>query len=261
MKLNKSIKIPNIIVPNLFIWNGMYLGQITDKNILYDVIDPNTGLKYWLLKICGFTELCIYRVVNDPSVCIFDEMMSLFNIPKMGTHHLKYKNKIYLIQKGRFYKNTIQSELILSKITLSNEYIIDKIRNLYVVRDILGIPHTVDGDIIYRSSTNKMIPDYVIGYKIYPVNNRIYDKNESTIYDTTFKQWFMNKDTKEEIYIRDIYKKLFPDIKNDSDISIYISGLKTKMDKIIEKIDNRFNYLSNMINERLTNRLILMIDS
>lgn len=244
-------------------WNGEYLGTLINDNILTDIKDPITSLRYWKINFFGHETFCSVRKVKNASICIYDEAMEIFNLPKMGSHYIIYKNDMYHIQKARTNGNTIHSELLLTNLDpkqLSKENI-NKIRKLYIVRDILGSSHTYINDIAYRASLNKFVPDYVVAVKSYITDDNILNKNKSTLTKTAIEKWFTDSDTKSEIDIRMFYQELFPDIHTDSDISSYISKFKEKLDNITERLDDRFCYISDLISERLANRLILMIVS
>jgi len=242
-------------------WNGEYLGTFIYENILMDITDPTTKVKYWMINFFGHRTVCSYQSSRDTSICIYDELMSIFNFPKMGSHYIIYNNKIYIIEKARMKNASILSELPLSNVYITDEYIMDKIRNLYIIRDILGISKTGDHDIIYRTSSNNTVPDYVIGMKTYLINNNVLQNDISTITDTARKKWFMDTNTGYEIDIRKLYRNIFYNIKNIDDISHYISMFKNKLDDIIDRIDKRYCYISDLISKRLTDRLILMLDS
>nr|QBK90242.1 MAG: uncharacterized protein LCPAC102_01550 [Pithovirus LCPAC102] len=243
----------------IFIWNGTYLGEFFKTNILYETYYIQTKTKYWTINYLSNTLICAIKKVDSVMPCIYDELMPIFNLPKIGTHYIKYKNNIYILYKILYDTNySIMPEILLSSIDINkfDEFYRSKIRHIYIIRDLIGITHTNDNDIIVRQSYNKNMVLNIISFKTYGINESI--SINSTITNTCKKKWFTKN--KEEINIRHIYREIFKDVNNIDDIPIYISDIIIKMSNIIKRINPEYCYITNIISDKIMNKLSLMID-
>lgn len=244
-------------------WDGSSLGVLQDDNIINDTIDPHTNMKYWTITIWGYVAICSYRISENASICIYDEAMEIFNLPKMGSHHVIYEKKLYILLKSNILRNgLIQSTTLLSTLvpTTLQYNLIEKIRIVYTVRDILGIYHTTDSDIIIIFTKIPSYPDLVISMKSYISNHKILQNNTSTITQTAIDKWYTDRYTGKIIDVREVYKLIFPSINDLDGIPIYTNDFKDKLDRIIERVDKSFCFISNLIVSRLTNRLARMLN-
>ncbi len=245
-------------------WDGSGLGVLYDSNIISDLYDIYTKMKYWTICVDGYIETCSYRAAENASICIYDEAMKIFNLPKMGSHHMIYKNKLYILLKATLTKDRlfIQSHTLLS--TLEQKKmppdLMEKIRIVYTVRDILGVYHTTDSDIIIIFTSTPCYPDLVVSMKSYITNTKILKNHTSTITKTALEKWYKDTNTKKLIDTRDIYKNIFPGVTKIDDISIYSNDFKSELDEIIERVDKQFCYISDLIATRLINRLTRMLN-
>jgi len=245
------------IISNPFNWDGSFLPIFNKENIIHEIIDIQTKIKYWTISYLGHTTICIPRKVENPSICIYDELMKLFNLPKMGSHYVKIGSAIVVLLKANIKRNNvILSEMIVSTQEIKNitENIKEQIRLTYTVRDILGVSHTTDSDLVIRYPQCRNYPYYVVSMKTYIINEKILNNNLSTITDVAFKKWYNNID------IRDVYSRLFPSVKKLDDIAVYTWKLSNEINEIIERVDKSFCYISSLIVNRVTNRLVRMID-
>lgn len=245
------------IISSPFYWDGSFLPIFTKENIIHEITDIKTKIKYWTISYLGHTTICIPRKVENASICIYDELMKVFNLPKMGSHYVKLGSKMVVLLKANIKRNNgISSEMILSTQEIENipENIKEKIRITYTVRDILGVSSTTDSDLVIRYPQCPNYPYYVISMKTYIINEKILNNNLSTITDVAFTKWYKN------IEIWDVYSQLFPSIKKLDDIAVYTLKFKTKLDEIIQRVDKSFCYISNLIVNRVTNRLVRMLN-
>lgn len=244
-------------------WDGTKLLNFEKSNIIYEIKDPNTKKKYLKINYNNFNILCMYRIIKDTSPCIYDEIMAIFNIPKIGTHYVYIGKKIYQLLNIRTFYNTIKSETILSKVdkSLINENFKSQIRNIYIIRDAIGLK-TNDGDIILRipnNNINNFSPSYAVGMKTYITNSELYYYNESTITEKAKTNWFSDKKGK-EYDIRYFSRSIFSIPKTENDIPSYISQIRIKIENIIKRIDRSFDFLSGLIITRIHDRLMLMFN-
>ena len=245
---------------SLKLWNGTYLGEI--QHIVNKIYYEINKTHYWTILYDNHYILGAIKQIENPINCIYDELLTLFNLAKMGTNYFKYKSKYYIIYRVNTRSNDnyrIIPDIPLSYIdinTLDNNYR-REIRKIYIVRDMLGITHTADSDIIIRMPDKNISKSYMISMKTYSLNENIYFNNICTLTYTCKKKWFIEK--KEDISIRDVYKEIFSDVKSVEDLTDYISHISTQIDKIIKRIDKKYCYISKLISHRLVNKLSLII--
>ena len=239
------------------LWNGTYLGEI--KKIINKSYYESTKTHYWMILVNNCYILGVVRKIDCPIDCIYDELLTLFNLAKMGTNYFKYKSKYYIIYKINTRSNDkyrIIPDIPLSFIDINtiNENYRREIRKIYIIRDILGITHTVDSDIMVRVPDKNVNKSYLISMKTYGLNEKIYFNNISTITNACIDKWFTD-----DINIHDVYREIFSDIKNMEDLTDYISYISTQIEEIIESIDKRYCYVSKLISNRLNEKLSLII--
>lgn len=246
-----------IKIPSPYKWDGTCLPYFSgQRNIIYKFKDPNTKLNYWVINYCNTQAVCIVKSVKNVASCIYDELMPLFGLSKMGTHYVILGVKIYILYRVQ----TVNNEQYIPEVFLSNfikenfqKMSYPQIRKIYIIRDLIGVSHTTDSDIVVRF-LNGSIP-YFISMKTYGV---IGDKIiESSITETCKNKWFIENG--KEISVRQTYKDLFTEIRSTEDIHNLIAGLSIKIDGIIERIDRNLSYIQTLICERILNQLLLML--
>lgn len=242
---------------NPYKWDGSNLLYFSKRHIICEFKDEKTKLKYWAINYCNNQTICIIKSAKNVAPCIYDELMPLFGLSKMGTHYVILGVKIFILYRVQTIAyNQYIPELFLSNLTKQNFHSIcyQQIRKIYVVRDLIGVTHTTDSDIIVRF-LNGTIP-YFISMKTYGIiGDQII---ESTISETCKNKWFIENG--EEISVRQIYKDLFTEIKSSEDIHNYITSLSIKIDHIIERIDKNLCYIQTLICKRILDQLLLMLN-
>ena len=243
---------PNLII-NLtdtnspFIWDGSYLGRIGNHNILEQVV--YTGIKYWRLRILGHTKICIIRNITNLSPCIADEIKELFFLPKLGTHYVIYHSKKYLLIEARVdAKGKIIEEITIDKVDPNkNEKFVERVREIFVFREILGLAMTREKSITVRWSDKSYIPPYPVSF----YENEMKPQDEFVcISSVVEKKWFGGID------VDDVVKQMLK-IENNDDVSEKISYLRESITKIIERIDKDMVWIVSPIINKLTRRLII----
>lgn len=234
-------------------WDGSLLKDFINDNIIHKIEDKINKIKYWTIYYNYKYYICLIRNSDNATPCIYDEAMNIFNKPKVGTHYIKKGAKYVILHKVKHTNNyIIHNEIIINKNMSMDSKIKRRVALLYLVRDILGIPHTADSDLSLRKSNKLCYPDIVIAIKIYPLKEKIYVNNESTIPEVAIDKWF-------ESDYNDLYKSLFNDIKTNEDIESYISNYRMKLRDIIKRVDNSFVYIIDLMVERLYNILSRLI--
>lgn len=243
---------------NPFKWDGSYLGKFHPT---YNISQKwkHNHFEYWKIKFHQYRLICIVKKEDHPFSSIYDELMSIFGLPKMGTHYIHHGKSTYIL-----YRLQVSSIYSYHQVlTLSNynhsdldQYYKDQISKVYLVRDILGIHRTTDNDIIVRVPNNKNILPYFISLKTTGFRENIFFSGGSDLTQAAKNKWFTYQD---QINLKRIYHLLFPMIKNSEDITRYVHNIKPRIDEIIKRIDKRFCYISDLISNRLTDLLMIII--
>lgn len=88
----------NFVFPVPITWDGSYLGTIAEYEILDKIIFE--GKELW--KVDFIEDFVLVHSAINQLPCINDELLVLFGLNKLGTHSVKYKNRLYII--SRMYK-------------------------------------------------------------------------------------------------------------------------------------------------------------
>lgn len=235
-------------------WDGSLLLNFTNINILHKTEDPDTKLKYWTIYYNYKWYTCMIRTSDNPTPCIYDEAMAIFNKPKVGTHYVKKGSKYVILHKVKNDKNNIiHNEILINKSMNNDINIKKKVAALYIIRNVIGVSHTTDSDLSIRKSDKLCYPDIILAIKIYSIKEDIYDKHENTIPETALDKWF---DNYEDI---DVHSTVFNDINSNEDIERYTSMYRDKLIEIVKRVDNTFIYMIDLMVHRLYNILTRLL--
>ena len=247
MNINKK-EIKEVAV-DPFTWDGTSLGIISENQILAKY---NLGtLEYWAITKDKYSTICIVRKCKDYTPCIVDELKPLFGLAKLGTHYARYNSRYYILIRSRMDKEKgyLTPEVFLKEYS-NNIELKDKIKNIYVFRDILGIGKSNDDSIILRRSP--------INDEIFPISlldkcinvEKLSDLSISTsIPETIFKRW-ISDDSPSRILC-----KMFK-VHNEAMIVKKLYNLKSKMNIILKRVsDNEYIDLSDILISRISNKL------
>lgn len=142
--MNKVLKDP-------FKWDGSYLGEIIDDCILRYFYHET--LEYWILSHDGYATICQVRKTKKYTHCLVDELKPLFGLIKLGTHYGKYKTGYVILIRARLNltEDRIVLDLPLSMCpNLSEPLILDRIKQIYIFRDLLCLSKSTDSSIVLR---------------------------------------------------------------------------------------------------------------
>jgi len=234
-----------------FKWDGSHLGRICGDNILE--IFEYGGIKYWRINIAGHEEVCITRSINHNIPLICDELKPYFSLPKLGTHSVTYNSKKILLIKARLDKSgDIIEEITIDKVDPNkNERFLQRVREIYVFREVLGLIMTRDKSIVVRWSNEKYIPPYPVSF--YESDMRPYAEKE-VISGVAERRWF--KSVSQNDVLRSMLK-----IENNQDVMQRLGFIRNRLDEVIERIDRDMVWIIQPIIEKLTRKMLLGIKS
>ena len=239
------------------LWNGSYLGEIYEEDIKVEQEIGNS--KYWCVKIYDQEVICIARTISSAIPCIIDELKEIFDIPKLGTHYLKYKHNLYILIRPRWTITTESNETIQEEETLkmcrskrlNTEEFRKKVREMYTFRDTLGITKTYDSSILVRwlKYTDE---EGLIRYLPFPMS--FYEPNinmsdEMILPQTVYDKWF-------DDYTPGFILKNMLKAYTESDVGNVVTRTRFDIAKTINRIEPKLIYLESYISNRISARLM-----
>ncbi len=236
---------------NPFKWDGTSIGVITEDQILNKYVLGS--LEYWDIRKDIYQTICIVRKCKDFTPCIIDELKPLFGLIKLGTHYCKYESNYIILIRSRMdiHGKNIAKEIFLSDYTTKlDENLINRIKNIYIFRDILCLGKSNDSSIILRRNmTDNDI--YPISFIDTPIKlAKLIDIKLSTVIpEVTFKKW-LKDDSPSKILC-----KMFK-INNMNKVVIKLYNAKSGINKLLMRIsDSQHINLSDIIISRISNKL------
>jgi len=117
-----------------------------------------------------------------------------------------------------------------------------KVQDVFFFRNMLNLTNNIEKSVIVKKINNEFFPIS------YCENNITFKYNN--IPDTILNKWFS------DITLYDIAKRIF-NIKKKDDISKKISELRDKINQVIERIDRTKIFLTDLIIDNLSSRLLI----
>ena len=270
-------------------WDGSHLGALLPVSLRHTYKYLNEC--YWCLDLAtlAFTKDKISqrsaliwvqaKSIKDNHRVISDELKFIFKLPKIGTHCIKYLDKMYVLFKIRSHHQRIIYDLPLDQLQalITNKYhnislvalpdniiigekyqsrltpeFIGQLQITWLFRDILGLSCSFNSSIHVRvlDDKEKILTDWFpISYRetnMVPYNYRLPM--------TIVKQWFLNYDETPG----NIACKLFR-VKSEKDIFEVTSRVSEQIQGVIMRIDKREIYLYRSMVDRLSQLLRLGI--
>ena len=247
---------------NPFKWNGTFLGDITDQNIIERY--NGTNFKYWKIHINDHVTTCMVKGARDCTFCIVDEIKPLFKLIKLGTHYVKYKSRFIILMSIRVtmdFKNIVE-EVTLNNIR-SNDIITEdlkmKILFIFVFRDIFRFNKNTESNIIirYPNDNNLVCYPVSVGESSIKLEKMMIPTSPSTISGVTFKKWF--KDIKQDN--NQILSDMLMIIHEDN-LILGLLHLKEKIRKVCERVcPGTYTHIADVVVNSVSQRLISMFIS
>jgi len=238
-----------------FVWNGTCLGAFNNENIISSLICD--GFEYWTIQLYGHYTVAMIRKTKNYTQCLVDELKPVFGLNKLGTHYAMYKGGYVILIKARtdISGNSIVTDYLLSYTSstgsMINKSLTDKIKDIYVFRDLLCLTKSFDSGIALRRSDKD--PDVI--YPVSLIDSSIKIERLSNITVSTympevvFNRWIKNE--RPRIILTKMCK-----VFNKEKISTRLFRLKSEIDKIIKQVCvYEYSNLSDVIIARINNKL------
>lgn len=218
-------------------WNGSYLGELNKKDVVD--IKEYEGDKYVYLTYNNTNPvICQMKYIKNAIPCIMDEIKPFFKLFKYGTHYAKLNNRLVMFTKCHVINDVIIVDTPFTEYAgIIDDEIKNQIRYILVFRNIMGLQPHISNSIYIRQS--ELFKPYPI---ICPENN--IGKLKNTITQGLISQWI------KPLTLDDVVQQMLELNKTDQASALF--KIRSKIDKVILRIDKNLIYLSDQILERLT---------
>ena len=224
----------------MFKWDGTNITDIIKKSEIYEA--KYNKKRYWVIKHGNVTETCMVKPCKSSITCLIDELKPVFGLIKIGTHWFVHKGKMKILLKTvKTKEGHIKEEITLNQIEVYTSLMILQIQEIFVFRELLGITCSYESSIVIRESRRNVYP-----ISFYEPNMTMEDKK--IIPYTVLDKWFKN------ISMNDVAKRLLKIHKIDR-LGEVLHDIRSKIDKVIERVDRRTISYKNCILNRITERL------
>lgn len=240
-----------MILNNRLRWDGTDLGSypatiITNiwkiDNVTYFGLTLEEGIIY-----------CHMNKRKDYLPFIIDEIKTLFNISRIGLHRINIGNVDYVLEyvpvtiNGEVVWETPLNYLDNSHLLRKDDYFMYEMQKILVFCDILALTSSTESHIIIRQGVDDTYQ---------PINNNVYStminkkiaQNFSILTKKMMTQW--GKTSRSEI------AKNMLGVTNVNLLNIHIFELRDKVEKIINKYDKNYIWLSYFITTRISNIIL-----
>ena len=229
----------------MFKWDGTNVTDIISESDIYQA--KYNGKTYWIIKYIDnddklWKETCMVRSCKNSVPCLVDELKSVFGLPKVGTHWFKHEGKMkMLIKCAKTEEGYVKEEITLNKIDVYTRLMVLQIQEIFTFRELLGITCSYESSVVIRETRKS----------VYPIS--FYEPNMTTedvkvIPFTVLNKWF------EGTSMDNIIKRLLKIYTIDR-IGEVLHNIRTKIEKVIERVDRRAISYKTCIMNRITERL------
>jgi hypothetical protein len=212
------------------LWDGSYLGDVTDDIILRDEDKGYNLIKFKNGSVGYITPF------KDNIPLILDELKPLFSLRKIGRHSCRIENKKYILHKiSRGLRHEYPCSNHISLYKHYNEKVIIDIRRSLMFRYIMGLVKNVESSLWIRIRGNA--ENYVTSY-----NERTINYETSILTDPLIERIFESWD---------VAVSTLKDMISEKDFKNEIIRLRWSITETINRIDNNYVYLTNSILRRI----------
>lgn len=216
------------------LWDGSFLGTYTRK-CLGAKIAVKDGFKLYTLRTKSFTARCLLKALKNTSIpCILDELKVCFGMNKIGTHRIQIGKRMYVM-----YRCTL-NDVILTKFPKNDmtEDLKLEMQKLIIFRYVLSIPFTRNSSFMVRNGSKSRNV-----YSFYEpqtfIGERTIDPSERFLCT-----WFGEEDITNKCM--EFIHKL-----PTEEWSEFLFRFNTDIDKIIQRLDKDYVWLSGFIIEKI----------
>ena len=225
----------------MFKWDGTDITDLVSECNIFEATYNKTT--YWVIKKNKIesSEICLVRNGNT-TVCLSDELKSIFGLKKVGTHWIRYNNKIKILIKPYLTsEGHVKEEINMKTVQLKDELMILQLQEIFTFRELLGITCSYMSSLVWRGTEKN---GYPLSY--YEPNMNLDDKKviPATILNTVF----VNTD------LNEVVAKLIK-VKSLDSMSEIVFNLGSQIENTIYRVDRDLIEHKTCILSRITHRL------
>ena len=241
---------------NPFKWDGTCLGE-------YNVVEKlqtfyYNNFEYWNVQINGWVTTCLIRRTKSYTPCLVDELKSIFGLIKLGTHYIINGGNYIILIKARLNINgdSIVHDTFLNQNINVDEETINKIKKIYVFRDLLCLNKSFDSSIVIRTNdpNDPVYPVSLIDSSI--KLEKYIDIGVSTyLPETVYSRW-IKEDSPSKI-LSNICK-----LKDSDKIQNRLYKLRMDITEIVEKVcKNEMSDFPGILLSRIESKLSYYVEN
>lgn len=235
-----------------FAWDGSYLGTFP-VDIIKASHKSRLG-RYCQIQIDKARGIGILRPSKNLYPCLIDELKTVFNLIKHGTHSLKINNQLFiftrLLTKKKKNHEVILEDLSLKDLKINPQQMDlvfrQQIQELLAFRDILAISRSYEGSIYIRVPDNR---------RPYPISIREYTMNfthrNSMLSHAMMKKWFDDRS------VSDVLICMLRIDLDQLDMPFLLAKYRSEIEEVFNRIDKKLICSSLFILERMMSRILL----
>ena len=232
---------------SLFNWDGSDVTNIISKSDIYQArYEKNT---YWIIQYKPSQEdteqrkeTCMVKTTKSNIPCLVDELKTVFNLAKIGTHWCRQGGKLRILFRCEMTpEGYIKEGINLNQVIHCSPMLKLQIQEIFAFRELLGVTCSYASSIHIREGKNGPYP-----ISFYEPNMLTTEK--CMIPGTVLDKWF------DETSIDEVVKRICR-IRSIDGLSKLLHTLRSKIDVIIDRVDKQAISYKSCIIDRITQRL------
>jgi hypothetical protein len=209
----------------MFNWDGSDVTDFIKRKEIKIYEGENENKTYWLIENeeNSLEEIVLAKSSTSTLPCLIDELKIIFGLEKIGTHWLKLNGKIYIISQLELENGDVLDEITLDQYKYDRN-IEDEVQKIFMFRELLGLTMNFEKNILLRKKQFYIQPISFYETGMHP------SKSGKVLPNTILDKWFKNTDLDSETC------KFF-NIDNIENMNEVLLDLKTKLEKIFNRVD------------------------
>ena len=225
-----------------FTWDGSYLGELKSTQILQKI--RSGDMTWWLIESNAICMWILVRTISSALPCLIDELKPIFRQPKVGTHHLRYAGRLYIVTRPISLLQTIKS-LDPDKLSV---IFVKQVQETFVFRDILAITCTHEQQIRVYAKDSRQYPISFMESGMKP------DVEASVISPTVREKWFKKQSVQDALLRMLNLTRDNIEVKSGSHnerLTEVLFNIRNRVEKAIMRIDKENIWMGSFISQRM----------
>ncbi len=249
-------------------WDGSDLGILEAEQVIEEGATPLNRDKYWKLQLNEETIFyCFYKLIKVNHACLSDELKAVFGLSnsKVGTHRIKYKNRVYLLIKPALTDDgIIQEEWKLDYVTNIKEHplFVRQVQELFTVRELLGITSNYDSSVHLRYPKSSKSQKLMGMDDPFPISfyepKMAPETHGKMLPKTVLDRWFNCKSY--ETDLSQVARRILG-VTSPNQVPQVLYKLRLKIEQTINRVDRDLIAFVTPILDRVRSRLLYGFDN